>query len=306
MSYGLPYKGSKSRIAEKLVTHLPSREHFYDLFCGGGAMTHMAALTGRWGDYAINDINPQIPKFFMDCVTGEMNECRWVTREEFKEYKGSDAYTALIFSFGNNLKTYLYDEDIEPLKRLFHLAITTGDYKELKSMGLDLSSIDSLPTMRAKRIAAQNMTIGKEGFERLFTCETLARVERAQNLKRLQRPLNGTTTLSGNIGNAGKLAAFCMDYTEVPIKDNSLIYCDIPYIGTDGYTTTFDHERFYEWACSQKEDVFISSYEMPEDRFECIAEYALNVTFYKYANGRNAVERLFIPRGQKHIKTTLF
>ena len=270
MSYGLPYKGSKSRIAEKLVTHLPSREHFYDLFCGGGAMTHMAALTGRWGDYAINDINPQIPKFFMDCVTGEMNECRWVTREEFKEYKGSDAYTALIFSFGNNLKTYLYDEDIEPLKRLFHLAITTGDYKELKSMGLDLSSIDSLPTMRAKRIAAQNMT------------------------------------LSGNIGNAGKLAAFCMDYTEVPIKDNSLIYCDIPYIGTDGYTTTFDHERFYEWACSQKEDVFISSYEMPEDRFECIAEYALNVTFYKYANGRNAVERLFIPRGQKHIKTTLF
>ncbi len=269
-------------------------------------MTHMAALAGRWGDYTINDINPQIPQFFMDCVTGEMNECRWVTREEFKENKDSDAYTALIFSFGNNLKQYLYNEDIEPLKRLFHLAITTGEYKELKSMGLDLSSIDKLPTMRAKRIAAQNMTMGKEGFERLFTCETLARVERAQNLKRLQRPLKGTSTLSGNVGNVGKLAAFSMDYTEVPIKDNSLIYCDIPYKGTDDYTTTFDHERFYAWACSQKEDVYISSYEMPEDMFECIAEYALNATLSKDSNGTRVVERLFIPKGQKHIKTTLF
>ena len=35
MNYGMPYKGSKSKIAEWLIEQLPKAKHFYDLFGGG-------------------------------------------------------------------------------------------------------------------------------------------------------------------------------------------------------------------------------------------------------------------------------
>lgn len=38
MSYGLPYKGSKSRIANELIACLPNAENFYDMFVGGGRL----------------------------------------------------------------------------------------------------------------------------------------------------------------------------------------------------------------------------------------------------------------------------
>ena len=37
MNYGIPYKGSKNKIAESIIAQLPSAKHFYDLFGGGGA-----------------------------------------------------------------------------------------------------------------------------------------------------------------------------------------------------------------------------------------------------------------------------
>ena len=40
--YGLPYMGSKNKIAKWVVGCLPAAPHFYDLFCGGGAVTHAA------------------------------------------------------------------------------------------------------------------------------------------------------------------------------------------------------------------------------------------------------------------------
>lgn len=36
MTYGMPYKGSKSRIAEAIISRLPPAKHFYDVFGGGG------------------------------------------------------------------------------------------------------------------------------------------------------------------------------------------------------------------------------------------------------------------------------
>lgn len=40
MRYGLPYQGSKNKIAEWVISNLPKAEHFYDLFAGGCAVTH--------------------------------------------------------------------------------------------------------------------------------------------------------------------------------------------------------------------------------------------------------------------------
>lgn len=55
-----------------------------------------------------------------------------------------------------------------------------------------------------------------------------------------------------------------MDYSEVPLPPHSLVYCDIPYRGTTGYSTgDFDHTRFYAWAAearAQGHDVLVSEY----------------------------------------------
>ena len=65
------------------------------------------------------------------------------------------------------------------------------------------------------------------------------------------------------------------DYQDIVIPPKSLIYCDPPYRGTQGYTTgNFDYHRFYEWVRkmdSEGHKVFVSEYQMPGD-FVCIWE----------------------------------
>ena len=90
------------------------------------------------------------------------------------------------------------------------------------------------------------------------------------------------------------------DYTDVPIPEGSVIYCDIPYKDTNVYDTTnaFDYERFYAWCQRQTQPLFISSYDMPEDRFLCIEEFTHRSTLSASANNE-VTERIFIPRHQQ-------
>ena len=203
-----------------------------------------------------------------------------------------------MWSFGNNLRNYLYNEEIEPMKRAMHEAIANGEYEKMKSYGIDLSAIDGAPSRYWRRLKAQNIVKKyveqhpDELLERLVVCESLERQERLQQLERLARFKD-------------KLITTTLDYREVKIEPNSVIYADCPYFGTDGYVTDFDHEAFYNW-CSLWENIYISSYWMPEDRFECVAEFKNRSTYSKDSNATQATERLFIPKGNHHIKTTLF
>ena len=60
MNYGLPYMGSKNRIARDIVEQLPSAECFVDLFCGGCAVTHAAMLSGKTSRDSIGSVTGQI------------------------------------------------------------------------------------------------------------------------------------------------------------------------------------------------------------------------------------------------------
>ena len=151
MNYGLPYKGSKNKLATRIVDLLPPRKHFYDLFCGGCAVTHAAMMTHKWDDFTINDLNWQCPTLFIDALNGKYkDDTRWISREDFFRLKDSDPYVAFVWSFGNNLKAYLYSKEIEPLKRAIHFALFFGDYEPSKQLGCDLSFIDRLPTREQK------------------------------------------------------------------------------------------------------------------------------------------------------------
>ena len=128
MNYGLPYQGSKNRIARRLVDALPAAPVLYDVFCGGCAVTHAALLSGKYSRVVANDINGMIPHAFETAITGGFrNEDRWISRDDFQRLYKTDPYVAICFSFGNNLHEYCYARDLEPYKRALHYAIFWKD-----------------------------------------------------------------------------------------------------------------------------------------------------------------------------------
>lgn len=157
MKYGLPYKGSKNKLAERIVRLLPKRTNLVDLFCGGCAVSHAALLMGKYEHIHINDINWMCPTLFIDALNGKYNdENRWISREDFFRLKDTDPYVAVVWSFGNNLRDYLYSKEIEPLKKAIHYAMFFSDYSLGKELGHDLSFIDPIQDLQKRYLAVKH------------------------------------------------------------------------------------------------------------------------------------------------------
>ena len=157
MKYGLPYKGSKNKLAERIVRLLPKRTHLIDLFCGGCAVSHAALMMCKYEHIHINDINWMCPTLFIDALNGKYNdENRWISREDFFRLKDTDPYVAVVWSFGNNLHTYLYSKEIEPLKKAIHYAMFFSDYSLGKELGHDLSFIDPIQDLQKRYLAVKH------------------------------------------------------------------------------------------------------------------------------------------------------
>lgn len=378
MKYGLPYKGSKNKLAERIVRLLPKRTHLVDLFCGGCAVSHAALLMGKYEHIHINDINWMCPTLFIDALNGKYNdESRWISREDFFRLKDTDPYVAVVWSFGNNLRDYLYSREIEPLKKAIHYAMFFSDYSLGKELGHDLSFIDPIQDLQKRYLAVkhyfsklghfqqqsfeggQNQRMQQESFNRTsrlasmqiggvfrgcsqqkqtkgsihFGISSLGKaVKPSLSKKNYKRPselqhnegrnivaslaISRTAAQSAQIFGGGQIlpiTSSVLDYEEVSIPEDSVIYCDIPYEGTDGYIEKkdgFDYDRFYQWCERQTQPVFISSYQMPTDRFDCIEEFTHLSTLSATANNL-VTERIYVPkhqteRGNRTIQLTLF
>lgn len=357
MKYGLPYKGSKNKLAERIVRLLPKRTHLVDLFCGGCAVSHAALLMGKYEHIHINDINWMCPTLFIDALNGKYNdENRWISREDFFRLKDTDPYVAVVWSFGNNLRDYLYSKEIEPLKKAIHYAMFFSDYSLGKELGHDLSFIDPIQDLQKRYLAVKHYFnrqghFQQESFERggqnqrLQSAEANERLNTFRNIipwkgcqiqsfkkkKRIQATQRATAqrrtqhsyiawnTESGSTvcpdirgGQILPITSSVLDYEEVAIPEDSVIYCDIPYEDTNVYNKAegFDYERFYQWCERQTQPVFISSYQMPEDRFDCIEEFTHRSTLSATANNL-VTERIYVPkhqaeRGNRIVQLTLF
>ena len=131
--YGMPYKGSKDKIAERIVEVLPEAEYFVDLFGGGGAVIDCAMQSGKYHKGIYNELETLIYNGFRKAVNGEFkNEKRWISREEFFKLKDADPYVAICWSFGNDLKTYLYSPEIERFKKHLHFMFFAETPKEAR------------------------------------------------------------------------------------------------------------------------------------------------------------------------------
>ena len=136
MSFGLPYKGSKSAIAKDIIGVLPGGNRLVDLFCGGCAITDYAMKkTDKFNRFLINDIDERNPKTYMKALNGVFrNEDRWISRQDFFKLKETDDYVRLCFSFGNDGKTYMYGPQIEPYKEAIHSIVFWEDYSKMETL----------------------------------------------------------------------------------------------------------------------------------------------------------------------------
>lgn len=337
MKYGLPYKGSKNKLAERIVRLLPRRTNLVDLFCGGCAVSHAALLMRKFEHIYINDINWMCPTLFMDALQGKYaNDTRWISREDFFRLRDTDPYVAMVWSFGNNMRSYLYSKEIEPLKKAIHYAMFFSDYSLAKALGHDLSFIDPITDVKKRYAAVRKYSsqfghFQQQSFEGGQNIRAMETMEQQQNCpafkKNYKRPwelqhregINSVAQVAipkrpweaehrerincvaqiHMVGGNLPITPSVLSYEQVVIPPDSVIYCDIPYENTNKYNKAedFDYERFYTWAESQTAPVFVSSYQMPNDRFDCIEEFRHHSTLCSTANNL-VTERIFVPKHQ--------
>ena len=140
-NYGVSYQGSKNKIAAEVVYNIPSAPLLIDVFAGGGAITHAALLSHRFGSILANDYDCGALQLFYRASHGlidfEEERKRWVSREDFKRLKDTDPIVRYHWSFSNGGTTYLYSKEIEPYKRAYHFACNCNDRTEWNAIGLD-------------------------------------------------------------------------------------------------------------------------------------------------------------------------
>lgn len=264
--------GSKAKIAASIALNFPPAENFYDLFGGGFSMTHymIERRAKRYKHFHYNEIKSDVVDLVKKAIAGEFNyrvfKPEWISREDFFKRKDNDAYVRCIWSFGNNQSCYLFGEEIEGYKRSMHQAVVFDQFDENMTTVFGLKSWPmKAKTIKDKRLYLKEVFRKKnervdleqlEWLERLQQLEQLQRLERLEQLERLQR--------------LERLQFYSTDYREVPIKENSIIYCDIPYRGTADYGNEFNHKEFYDWAATQPHPVYISEYTLPDSRFKKI------------------------------------
>ena len=290
----MPYKGSKNKLAERLINLFPKADNFYDLFCGGCAVAHAALLSHKYKTVYINDIEPKVVDLFIRATRGEFkNETRWISHEEFDRLKSSDYLVACLFSFGNDFCSYLYSKDIEPMKKAAHYAILFGDFSYFREWNKEVSdkvesALKSISLSERQKRRLTLYHIVRNILQEKIQIQHLERLERLQSLERLER-LQNLESLESYINSSSQ------DYSEIKIKQNSVIYCDIPYEATETYfKQKFDYSRFYDWCCKQTEPLFISSYNISDPRFKCINEFEHRSTLDAKSNNK-VTERVYMP-----------
>lgn len=275
---GLPYQGSKKKISKKIVEIIKQNfgtdKPVYDIFGGGGAITAECMLNGLEVHY--NDLDKTITDMFQKVISEDRDYLKTliVSREEFFEIKNKDTKTVddnlklLVNSFGNDRKSYLYSKEMSDFK--YNLAV------EIIKRHNKFDSYRKTETYQKTRLQA---------LENLQQLEQLGRLQQLQQLQQLERLQQFKEVKPTNI-----------DYTEFSDVESAIFYLDPPYENTvlKGYSThEFNSQPFYDWAyeMSKKNIVLISSYEISDERFECV---------YEFKKARSTLSRG--PRGKRTEK----
>jgi len=260
MKYGLPYQGSKSRIAKDIIAALPPADYLYDLFAGGCAIAHCALESGKYKKVFVNDLNTA-PQLFLDAVAGKYrNEKRWISREQFHAEKMFDPFVRWLWSFGNNGDCYLFGSAIEPIKKAAHEYLFENGYDGTKEQRLEL----------IRQFKAD------ENIKSRFELEQFERLERRIVVSR--RDYRKVKIKSGAV-------VYCdIPYHQKAAQEGKETY----------YGVVFNAAAFYAWAAAADFPVYFSSVFAPND-FKVVWKKEKQCTMInKNSHGKKTVmEKLF-------------
>ena len=170
------------------------------------------------------------------------------------------------------------------MKKAAHYVILFGDFSYFREWNKEVSdkvesALKSISLSERQKRRLTLCRIVKNICKSKIQIQNLERLERLQNLERRESYINSSS----------------QDYSEIKIKQNSVIYCDIPYEGTETYfKQKFDYSRFYDWCCKQTEPLFISSYNISDPRFKCVSEFEHRSTLDAKSNNK-VTERVYMP-----------
>lgn len=298
MNYGIPYMGSKSSICRNICALFPKADNFYDLFGGGFSITH-CMIKLRSKDYLrfhFNEIKPGISELIKDAIAGKYNynvfKPKWISREEFNS--SDDQYIKICWSFGNNGKNYIFGKDIESYKKSLHNAIVFNEFDECAVKTLGIKEFKKEFSIKDKRFFLRNRVLALNNFKdikklrTLQTCEQLEQLQQLEQFQELQQ-LQRLQQLDE------QLFFYNKSYEQIEIKENSIIYCDIPYKSTAEYNKDikFNYIKFFDWADAQSNPVFISEYNISDSRFKKV--FDINKISQMSASSRETKkEKLYI------------
>ena len=269
MRYGIPYRGSKSRIAEWVISQLPPADTLVDLFAGGCAIAHAALLSGKYNHVIANDLT-QGPNVFRDAINGEFADMQGgITRDEF--LASDDDAIKLLYSFGNNRTDYLWSPELEAIK-------------------VPAEHMLSAPSMHERRMAYKAFLRALKAYIDNNGTKKLEGLERLQGLERMEG-LQGLERMEGLQG----LEVSNVDYRLVDVPENAAVYADPPYRGTGQRAyATFSPAEFDAWLSVVPFPVYVSEFSCPDGCVEIASKE--RVTSMAAKTTAHVTERLFIQK----------
>ena len=162
------------------------------------------------------------------------------------------------------------------MKKALHYAICFNDFSLLEKLSIfiDKSTSGRLNIMREVK---NFIKINRLELQ-LQTFQSLESLERLQSFKSLQ-----------------SLELTNLDYRDVQIEEDSVIYCDIPYINTNGYKIDFNHNEFYDYCLNNNNIVFVSEYIMPSE-FISVKDIVKTCSLSVSNRNKATIEKVFIPK----------
>lgn len=284
---GLPYVGSKKKISKKIVEIIKQNfgtdKTVYDVFGGGGAIT--AELMINDIDVVYNDLDKTITDMFNRVLHQDREWIKTliVSRDEFftirdKENKtADDELKLLVNSFGNDRRSYLYSKKLSDVK--YNLAVDI-----IKKYNVFSGYKKTTTYQRAVNLYEEKLGfVDKEEKHRLL--QQLSRLQQVEQLQRLQQ-LPDTKN---------------KDYKYFSDIKDSILYLDPPYENSDtnNYKSQINYQEFYDWVVQMSKNniVLLSSYEVSDDRFECVYEFKTARSTMAGGNSGNRTEKLFMVKG---------
>ena len=294
-SIGLPYMGSKRKLASQIVDKIlednPNTKYVYDLFGGGGSISFEFLKRENVAQVIYNDANKSISTLLETIRDNGIGEefYAWIDKETFGALRYDDnwysGFVKSCWSFGNNQRSYLYGKYIRDYKKLFHEVVVDG-IDSLKEMGCFIQKHVYDKTGLNKKISLtmpaeteynrRKLNIGRQinayqkkvGGIDICILKQLEHINNIENLRKI--------AYSEEV-DVRRLDILNTDYLDVMINtpvNETIIYLDPPYENTFQYEKDVSHNELWDYIKQLPYKVYVSGYDSPLNEVESYNHYS--------------------------------